>query len=315
MESNVDRPERLPSDASTPEGFVAHCATRALQGLHDGYGWDGVVRDALGMPWARFSRGGSAWPLIFAGKPFGIQEALADAGDQSKALDGVVLGAPLVFGRGDQGLLRLLSNQGVGWTVFGARISKSVLDTNEYQLIEAFYGAQTAARSAVPLMNHIDEGLAILGAIGADMAAMKAFCLHPLIQADEDYANNMDRVCQACAFGYDSTHAIAAAVEYRRVANAYLSNVKMPEAGIGLSPSVRVNQMLIADKVQNQKDFDLFHRGSHPRSERLSEYFQEWIEALGVKSQEDELTALISPCWNLPKTPTPQAAGGAGMKR
>lgn len=300
MTGTGEQPERLTSNESTREGFAGRCAVRALQGLHDGYGWDGSVREAGGMLWARFVKGATACPLIFGEGGVKIQDALSEADSQSRMTDGMGLGKPLVFERGDEGLRGRLWKQGVGWTVFGASSSKSVIDTNEYQLIEAFYGARRAARSAVPLMNHIDEGLAILATIGADRAAMRAFCLHPLIQADDDYAKNMDRVVKACASGPESTDAVAAALEYRQVANAYLSNVKMPEDGIGLSGSIRVNQMLIADKVQNKKDFDLFHKGSHPNSARLCAYFQEWIEALGAKRIEADLTALISPSWNRP---------------
>ena len=43
-----------------------------------------------------------------------------------------------------------------------------------YQAVEEFYLNQCAKRSGVPLINHIDEGLAILNVIGASKKAREA---------------------------------------------------------------------------------------------------------------------------------------------
>jgi hypothetical protein len=43
--------------------------------------------------------------------------------------------------------------------------------------------------------------------------------------------------------------------------------------------------MLIADKVQNKADFDLYHRGTHPESAKLEMYFDNWLRRLGVGAQ------------------------------
>jgi hypothetical protein len=54
---------------------------------------------------------------------------------------------------------------------------------------------------------------------------------------------------------------------------------------IRLSPLKDVNDMLIADKIQNRKDFDLYHKGKHERSEELDEYFKNWFNRLGITEE------------------------------
>lgn len=148
----------------------------------------------------------------------------------------------------------------------------------EYLAIEEHYRGRTAQRSGVPLLHHIDEGLAVLQRIGASEAAQLAFCLHPLLQEDAAYAANLERVR-----ALTSPHVLALALEYRRVANAALSHRQLASSSeIELSPQLEVNQMLVADKVQNRKDFLLHHRGHHPRSDALDLYFRRWLERLEI---------------------------------
>lgn len=82
---------------------------------------------------------------------------------------------------------------------------------------------------------------------------------------------------------------IVLAMEYRRLANAYTISdpVREPEKiEIGFLPEVR--QMLAADKIQNKKDFMKHVYKSQERasfhrvSERGEEYFDSWLERLGV---------------------------------
>lgn len=145
-----------------------------------------------------------------------------------------------------------------------------------YQLIELYYGSRLAKRSQVPLMNHIREGLAVLQALDADEDTQAAYCLHPYLQSDANFmAHKRDpRLRELPA------HVLLLTMEYRRIANSYLSTAHV-SAFVGFScPEVR--QMLIADKVQNYKDFLCYHKDKHPRSEALNTYFMQWMQLLEV---------------------------------
>lgn len=54
---------------------------------------------------------------------------------------------------------------------------------------------------------------------------------------------------------------------------------------IRTSPLFEVNDMLIADKVQNRKDFITYHRETHARSKELGQYFQLWLNALEITEE------------------------------
>lgn len=150
--------------------------------------------------------------------------------------------------------------------------------TAEYGLIRNHYGEGVAARTGVPLMRHIDDGLEILRGIGASDRACRAWCLHPLFQGDADLARTMLTDLSAL-----KPEVVLLAMEYRSVANAYLSRREIQSlAEIRLSPLAEVNQMLVADKIQNYKDFARFHRATHPRAEALERYFQNWFERLEI---------------------------------
>lgn len=157
--------------------------------------------------------------------------------------------------------------------------SDPIFDSNEYLAINRFYGKRTAKRSGVSLMNHIHEAFIIFDVMDSknkDLLKL-AFCLHPLVQNDKDLVKNFEQQLY-----FPNWRTVALAMEYRRVANNYLSHHKLPETGIELSPMWEVNEMLKADKIQNFKDFCIYHAGTHPNSDRLFEYFQEWFTALNI---------------------------------
>jgi hypothetical protein len=174
----------------------------------------------------------------------------------------------------------------------GARfeVVAAITATHEYRAIEAAYGDRRAERSQIYLMHHIDEGLQILAARGASERARRAFCLHPLVQEDAALAASYPRIAELT----DDPGVLALALEYRNIANATLSARPITSAAdIALSPLGDVNDMLVADKLQNWKDFVLAHRGSHPRSDALERYFTLWHERLGVLGERDAWLARL----------------------
>lgn len=157
--------------------------------------------------------------------------------------------------------------------------------------IEEFYGNRTAARSGVPLMNHINEGTRILEAIGAHPTAIEAYRLHPIYQNDSDLEDNYRSLLNRPQL------VVLYIMEYRNIANASLSDIVFRNNNkdwcplelrrpIKISPLEQVNKMLIADKVQNWKDFKQFHLGEHARSDELDFYFRSWFRALGISEGE-----------------------------
>lgn len=159
-----------------------------------------------------------------------------------------------------------------------------------YQKVKLFYGDQRAKRSGQLYMRHIDQGLEILDHINASVFAKQAFCLHPLVQKDED----LERVIQWGSLNKCSPTIVAIAMEYRRVANSYLSRHNLTTE-VNLGPLDDVRKMLIADKIQNYRDL-LLHNTNHPRYDRLVKYFNSWMAILHInKYMYDEITSRLDP--------------------
>ena len=163
-----------------------------------------------------------------------------------------------------------------------------------YQAIQAFYGDRRAKRSGVLYIQHINEGLLVLDAIHASQNACEAYCLHPIVQGDRELTIAFQPTSVLYHYPID-LYPVALAMEYRWVANSYLSQRAIQSIDeIRLSPLPEVQQMLIADKVQNRKDFERYHRDTHPRARELDRYFRNWLTALGItESRYQELAQRI----------------------
>ena len=165
-----------------------------------------------------------------------------------------------------------------------------VIGTIYYDAIAEAYKGKHAKRTGLPYIKHINDGLKILERIGATQEAMYAYCLHPITQADEDFAAFMQRYgTTGDAYQAFDPYVIALAVEYRNCANRYLSMHQGKETRTArLSPVPEVNDMLIADKVQNYHDFAIHHAKTHPNAATLETYFRDWFAALDVDPAEFE---------------------------
>jgi hypothetical protein len=114
-----------------------------------------------------------------------------------------------------------------------------------------------------------------------------------LLQNDEDLERNFGWVSTTMHDQPGGAAVMALAMEYRSVANEYLSHCTMRAGSIRLSPLKDVNDMLIGDKVQNRKDFERYHAEAHDNRARLAEYFSQWCEALGVAERYEQLKAIL----------------------
>jgi hypothetical protein len=150
-------------------------------------------------------------------------------------------------------------------------------------LIQFIYGSKIAKRSGVPLINHIKEGIKILNIISSDFWTIEAYCIHPICQSPELFTQYFKEL-----YNLDSK-VVLLGMEYRTVANNWLCG--MPKPSNPLSVIKEVNEMLIADKIQNRKDFELYHKGTHPNSDNLDKYFKDWLQELGVS--EDKYQEIV----------------------
>jgi len=142
-------------------------------------------------------------------------------------------------------------------------------------------------------MHHIDEGLQILDHMGSDPITKAAYCVHPLFQEDTQLVVTMLDAKLLKELGH---RVIMLVMEYRFKANSYLCGPMYDNANCPDHvdfPLVRVRDMLVADKIQNEKDFILYNDAIR-NGPALETYFRNWLRLLGVSDEErEELRKLI----------------------
>lgn len=187
-------------------------------------------------------------------------------------------GKQLFIKRIQQFLISILTIDecGIEDYLISRKINNKVLThSNAYKIIQDEYKDSRTERSKVPMIYHIEEGGYILDKLGSSDIVKDAYYLHPILQSDDSLNSNMSR-----DFDGVSTESLILAMEYRRVANSYLSTMDI-ENFIGFT-NEDIKKMLIADKIQNYKDFMKYHYNKHERSEELKKYFENWFKLLNI---------------------------------
>lgn len=262
---------RLDMNAETFEQVYQYYQTRALQMAWNGAVWDRILVEVPG-----------GWKTSFTYEGKTYDSFYVVASERNKGKSSVIIRDhitnPIVTVEGCN-VRDFLESRGVEVLML-----TGIYDSMEYKLVMQHYadkdtlGGRRARRSRMYLMNHIDEGVYIMQRRGVRLDAQRAFCLHPLLQDDADLKENFG-ICSS----WVDARVMGYALEYRNIANAYLSHRSIKNVDeIALSPLPEVNEMLVADKIQNYKDFILYHADTHRRASELDEYFSFWLERLNV---------------------------------
>jgi len=200
--------KRLEYDADTREDVINYFQTRARQLLPDGFVWQKDITEAPGGLITTFIKDNEVF------KSYYCYASARGKGHSSRVIGSIkerIVTSPDCH---IEDFLIAKKKEYVLGAVF--------CETVEYKAIQAFYNDQKAKRSQCYLMNHIDEALFIMTSLNASDVAKRAFCLHPLVQNDEDLAKNWESLKNTM-----DSEVLALAMEYRNIANAYLSHRKI----------------------------------------------------------------------------------------
>lgn len=173
-------------------------------------------------------------------------------------------------------------------------------DNPHRRLIETIYAGRRTRRSGLPLRNHIDEGLIILVALQATRTEAEAFCLHAPAQISYHFGARpaANHHLPATPQGPRDTwllktrfplaaEAVTLAWRFAAQAEAFRpDHLADHEAPPPITVDTAVRKLLIADKVQNRKDFERFHQHRHPRADLLTRYFSAWFNLLGISDTD-----------------------------
>lgn len=159
-------------------------------------------------------------------------------------------------------------------------------------VIEDYYKDKKAKRTQVPYINHIYEGLNVLNNINADIISQIVYILHPIFQTESK--EEVFRILVNNFWGMEKlddeefSEIIKYGFLYKKYANSYLSKDHKILSKLDYDPNMPkyIKEALIADKVQNYKDFLIYHKGTHPNSDLLDDYFKTWLICLGISQQD-----------------------------
>jgi len=271
---------RRPQEATTEAEILQYYITRARQLWHEGWRWNQQL-ETLDV----------AFRTVFTdahGKPHASYYVLAQHHGQGHYRRLMAQESLPIVTITDCHIEQILEHLNVPYVRGG-----EILDCAEYRLVEAVFGDECDERTGQYKMNHIDEGLAVLTYLGASKRAKRAYCLHPLVQDDASLSKYFDAISGALDSIAGGGTSLALAMEFRNRANAGLPEAAMSACGPLTSPLAEVNHMLIADKVQNLKDFEAFQVDSPVSRDWLANHYARWLEELGVADQYPSLRKML----------------------
>ena len=262
---------RIPNDANTYLEVLQYYSVRAMQFAAHQYGWSGIVTPHEHGFLTHFYDARTKYASFY------VPEAARGNGLTAEVCKAIDL--PFLTIK-ECNVWQFLESIGAEVKVFDA-----LCETPEYAMISRIYGDRKSKRGKQFLMNHIDEGAALIAYLSKATTTpndilMKAWALHPVLQDNEPYMQNMAECERTC-----DPRAVELAIRYRQAANMYLSGIYrgpndlLPEFGED------VGILLIADKVQNYKDMQMFNR-HHPKYQILSGYFENWLNVLSISQEE-----------------------------
>lgn len=153
---------------------------------------------------------------------------------------------------------------------------------HSFQQISRYYGATTTQRTKLPWINHIVEGVVLVQQLGGRIHAADAFCWHPLIQSDDTFLETLAEMQRYYNLN-TSGEVLVNTLGYRDAANRWLRGAVSKDNQPKKHPLNDVNIMLMADKIQNRKDFEANEKlFSVEDASSLHYYFDSWFTTLGI---------------------------------
>lgn len=157
--------------------------------------------------------------------------------------------------------------------------------SKEMRAIKRFYDGKVAKRSGLPYIRHIVMGLMLLKTLTSDRDVWRAWVVHPIFQMD-DYLSEALKEGQLKDIVTNFRTAVLA-MEYRSVANDYLTKDIWVEKQPKISILPEVNLLLVVDKIQNW--YDAARHLETPCQEELiylGFYFHKWRKVLGISDEQ-----------------------------
>jgi hypothetical protein len=226
---------RRPQEATTWPELEQYFSTRARQLWHEGWRWSQSLDDVGVGCRTEFTSA--------AGEQFASYYVLAQYHGQGH-FKRLVSADPLpIVTITDCHIEQILHHIGARYVRAG-----DLLDSAEYRLVEVVL-ADNRNEAGVFLMNHVDDGLAVLADRGTDALTKRAFCLLPLVSEDSALAKYHDSLVQALTPIPEGVESLALAVSARKLVGSLRPDRVCAERGVPSSGVKAVDDLLVAETV------------------------------------------------------------------